>query len=149
MDMTEIRPLLTSDQPAWRELAQAYLAFYKTSRPESDFDRLWQRLQSDQALQALGASVNGRLVGIVHWLYHPSCWSDDVCYLQDLFVSPTHRGEGLGRALIEAVAEHARLKGSPRLYWLTQSDNETARKLYDKVAIHSGFIRYEKALTAP
>lgn len=146
MDMTEIRALRASDQVAWQQLAQAYLTFYKTSRPDGDFDRLWQRLQSGQALQALGASVNGQLVGIVHWLYHPSCWSEDVCYLQDLFVSPAHRGRGLGQALIEAVADRALLNGSPRLYWLTQADNETARKLYDRVAVHSGFIRYEKAL---
>lgn len=146
MDMTEIRPLQASDQAAWKQLAQAYLAFYKTSRPDRDFDRLWQRLQSDQGLRALGASWNGQLVGIAHWLYHPSCWSDDVCYLQDLFVSPDHRGLGLGQGLIEAVAAQARLQGSPRLYWLTQADNETARKLYDRVAVHSGFIRYEKAL---
>lgn len=146
MDMTEIRPLQAGDHAAWKQLAQAYLAFYKTSRPDSDFDRLWQRLQSDQGLRALGASLNGQLVGIAHWLYHPSCWSDDVCYLQDLFVSPHHRGLGLGQGLIEAVAAQARLQGSPRLNWLTQADNETARKLYDRVAVHSRFIRYEKAL---
>lgn len=144
--MPEVTPLQARDQAAWLTLAQAYLAFYQTTRPDSDFERLWQRLQAGQALHALGVRVNGQLVGITHYLYHPSCWSDDVCYLQDLFVSPEHRGQGLGRALIEAVAKQARLKGSPRLYWLTQAGNENARKLYDQVAVHSGFIRYERAL---
>lgn len=145
--MPNITPLQPKDKDAWHTLAQAYLAFYKTTRPDNDFERLWQRLQAGHELHALGAHVNGQLVGVAHYLYHPSCWSDDVCYLQDLFVHPSHRGLGLGRALIEAVAEQARRKGSPRLYWLTQASNETARKLYDQVAAHTGFIRYERALS--
>jgi len=144
--MPQITPLLADDKAAWLPLAQAYLDFYQTSRPDSDFERLWLRLQEGRELHALGAHVGGQLVGIVHYLYHPSCWSNDVCYLQDLFVSPEHRGQGVGRALIEAVAEQAWLKGSPRLYWLTQASNETARKLYDQVAAHTGFIRYERTL---
>lgn len=144
--MPQITPLQPHDKAAWLPLAQAYLAFYQTSRPDTDFERLWLRLQEGEALQALGARVDGQLVGIVHYLYHPSCWSSDVCYLQDLFVSPEQRGQGVGRALIEEVAARARLKGSPRLYWLTQTSNEAARKLYDQVAAHTGFIRYERAL---
>ncbi len=144
--MPQIQSLQAHNKAAWLPLAQAYLAFYQTSRPDSDFERLWLRLQEGRELHGLGAHVDGQLVGIVHYLYHPSCWSNDVCYLQDLFVSPEHRGRGLGRALIEAVTEQARLKGSPRLYWLTQAGNETARKLYDQVAAHTGFIRYERTL---
>lgn len=144
--MPDITPLQAQDKAAWRTLAQAYLAFYQTSRPDKDFEQLWLRLQQGDGLHALGARVEGQLVGIVHYLYHPSCWSDDVCYLQDVFVNPEQRGMGLGRALIEAVAEQARLRGSPRLYWLTQASNDTARKLYDQVAAHTGFIRYERPL---
>jgi GNAT superfamily N-acetyltransferase len=144
--MPDITPLQAQDKAAWRTLAQAYLAFYQTSRPDKDFEQLWLRLQKGDGLHALGARVEGQLVGIVHYLYHPSCWSDDVCYLQDLFVNPEQRSMGLGRALIEAVAEQARLRGSPRLYWLTQASNDTARKLYDQVAAHTGFIRYERPL---
>ncbi|MBV8915705.1 MAG: GNAT family N-acetyltransferase, partial [Acetobacteraceae bacterium] len=55
-------------------------------------------------------------------------------------------GKGAGRSLIAAVAERARAEGSTRLYWLTQEQNATARALYDKVAKHSGFIRYEYPL---
>lgn len=144
--MPEITLLQAHDKAAWLTLAQAYLAFYQTSRPDSDFEQLWLRLQAGHGLHAVGARVDGELAGIAHYLYHPSCWSGDVCYLQDLFVGPAHRGQGLGRALIEAVADQARCQGSPRLYWLTQASNETARQLYDRVAAHTGFIRYERAL---
>jgi GNAT superfamily N-acetyltransferase len=57
-----------------------------------------------------------------------------------------NRGSGLGRALIEAVAQKAREAGSSRLYWHTHESNRTAQTLYDKVATLSGFIQYRKNL---
>jgi GNAT superfamily N-acetyltransferase len=94
---------------------------------------------------ALGAYAGERLVGIVHYLYHRSCWSaGDYCYLQDLFVAPDRRGGGIGRKLIAAVEQAARDAGASRVYWTTHETNATARALYDKVAERSGFIQYRK-----
>ena len=75
--------------------------------------------------------------------FNASTWGEPVCYLQDLFVDPAQRGLGLGEQLIEAVAGQARQQGAQRLYWLTQADNTAARTLYDRVAEHRGFIRYD------
>jgi GNAT superfamily N-acetyltransferase len=71
---------------------------------------------------------------------------DPTCYLQDLFTKESVRGGGVGRALIEAVFEVARVAGSPRVYWLTHETNLTAMKLYDKVAKQSGFVVYRKQI---
>lgn len=96
---------------------------------------------------ALGAYVQDRLLGIVHYLFHRSFWTpEDYCYLQDLFVAENARGSGLGRSLIEAVYDKALEAGAGRVYWLTQEDNLTARALYDKVADRSGFIQYRKMI---
>lgn len=119
------------------------MAFYKTARQPAEYERLWLRLHSNSGLHSLGARIHGELVGFTHFLFHASAWSADICYLQDLYVVPNVRRQGVGRALIEHVKERARQAGSPRLYWLTQSSNEVARKLYDQVALHTGFIRYE------
>lgn len=90
---------------------------------------------------------SGTIVGIVHFLFHESAWTDRmICYLQDLFVAPEARGHGYGKSLIEAVAEEARRLNCARLYWLTQESNSTARQLYDRVASHEGFIRYDYKL---
>jgi len=93
--------------------------------------------------------VDGELVGIAHYLFHTAIWAPTNCYLQDLFTAPRARGAGVARALIEAVAAQARNRGATRYYWLTQADNEVARALYDKVAKHNGFIRYEYPIQAP
>jgi GNAT superfamily N-acetyltransferase len=68
------------------------------------------------------------------------------CYLNDLYTVATARGQGVGRALILAVYEHAKVAGSTRVYWQTHETNTNAMKLYDRVAEKSGFLVYRKAL---
>lgn len=143
----EITPLHQSDRSRWTELWRAYLAFYDTELPDAVYDQTWSRILHGTELHGLAARVDGEMIGITHFLFHSSAWTlTPVCYLQDLFVNSASRGHGAGRALIEAVAERARAASSTRLYWLTQSHNATARALYDRLAKHSGFIRYEYPL---
>ena len=65
----------------------------------------------------LVAECDGKLVGLVHYLFHRSTTRIELtCYLQDLFTAPTERGQGIGRALIEGVYGRARLAGiQPRV----------------------------------
>lgn len=135
--------LRPEDYPAWLRLARGYKTFYETELPESSYQQTWQRLRQGDGVFAFAARVDGQMLGITHYLFHPSAWSTDVCYLQDLFVDEAARGQGLAQALIEQVARAARERGAPRLYWLTQQDNQRARRLYDRVARHQGFIRYD------
>lgn len=88
-----------------------------------------------------------QLVALVHYVFHPStCTPEDYCYLQDLFVSPAYRTQGLGRELIEAVYSVAETQKCSRVYCLTHESNTLARSLYDQVADHVGFIQYRKNL---
>lgn len=142
-----IRPLTAADQPEWRRLWTAYLAFYETTLPDAVFDTTFARLLDPARPEqnALVAELDGRLVGLVHYIYHAHNWrAEDVCYLQDLYVDPETRGTGAGRALIEAVYAAADANGTPAVYWLTQDFNTTARQLYDRIAKVSPFIRYNR-----
>jgi GNAT superfamily N-acetyltransferase len=145
--MIVIAPLMSADRQAWEELARGYKAFYRTPTTDEHYEATWRQLRDeDSGLDCLGAYLDDTLVGIAHYLLHPSFWYGDVCYLQDLFVAETARGQGAARALIERAAEAARARGATRLYWTTQEDNARARLLYDKVARYNGFIRYDYPL---
>ncbi|SEB61549.1 GNAT family N-acetyltransferase [Rhodobacter sp. 24-YEA-8] len=147
MAQIEIRPLRASDEPEWRRLWADYLTFYETSVPEEVYRSSFERLLGDdpQDFSGLIALVDGRPMGLTHFLFHRHGWKiENVCYLQDLYVAPEARGTGLGRKLIEEVYRIADEKGAPGVYWLTQEFNTTARQLYDRIAKVTPFIRYSR-----
>ncbi len=132
----KIRPIELGDKDRWLELFKEYIVFYKSSLSNEQFELTWQRINSEFNIKGLVADVDNKIVGFTHYIWRPSTWEvEDFCYLEDLYVDPKNRKSGVGRALIKAVEEIAIAKGSKRLYWTTAPDNETARKLYDKVAI--------------
>jgi GNAT superfamily N-acetyltransferase len=141
-----IRRVGTHERAAWEVLWKGYQTFYEVALSDEVTATTWARLHDPrEPMFLLGAYVNGMLVGIVHYLFHRSCWTiADYCYLQDLFVAESARNLGLGRALIEAVEREARSAGASRVYWLTKEDNTNARALYDRLAERSGFIQYRK-----
>ena len=141
--MVTIAALCPDDRAEWEILARGYKAFYRDPIPDEHYQRTWERLMAADELHGFGARDGNRLVGIAHYLFHPTVWQGEACYLQDLFTAEIARGKGVARALIEAVADAARKRGAGRYYWLTAEDNATARRLYDKVARFKGFIRYD------
>ena len=93
------------------------------------------------------AEAGSSLIGLVHYIEHRSCWTTgDYFYLQDLYVDPSMRGQGVGRALIEHVYAAAKQAGASRVWWLTHESNREGMRLYDYVAERSGFLQYRKLL---
>ena len=145
-----IRPAHAADRTQWDPLWQGYLEFYRSSLDERVTDELWRRiLAPDHEIRALLAEADGGLLGLVHFFPHAHTWyQSPVCYLNDLFVLPAARGAGIGRHLIDAVVEEARQRGWAEVYWHTQADNATARRLYDQVTGGTdGFVNYTIELT--
>lgn len=141
-DDLSIGGLTATDRETWQRLFAGYNAFYGRTMTDEFFDRSWEEFRAARRMHALGARLDGQLVGIAHFLPHASTTSADVCYLQDLFTAPEVRGRGVARALIAAVTDWARANGCGRVYWATQESNATARRLYDQVAENRGFILY-------
>lgn len=146
-DVVALSPITAADRPHWSPLWHAYLEFYQETLPEQITTDTFERLVADRELHGvLARDADGSVVGLVHWLYHPSTWSPaGYCYLEDLYVDPAARTGGVGRALIRHVVQTATEHGAEKVYWLTQRDNETARRLYDRVATDTGFVHYEVA----
>jgi len=143
-----VRPVQPGDRAAWQALWQGYLTFYQATLAPEVTDASWRRFFDPlEGLGALVAERDGRLIGLAHYLLHRSTWAPVCyCYLEDLFVEPAVRGGGTGRALIAAVERAAREAGASRLYWTTHETNQTAQKLYDRVAERPGFVQYRKKL---
>ncbi|WP_306031399.1 GNAT family N-acetyltransferase [Stappia sp. MMSF_3263] len=143
-----IRPLVASDHAAWAPLWAAYLDFYRQQLAEGVTETVFARISGDGAHGGLVAERAGQMIGFVHYIVHETTWSlEPTCYLEDLYVDGAVRGGGAGRALIEAVYEVARARGCRSVYWQTHDDNARARALYDKVAVLSPFVRYDRVLT--
>ncbi|WP_076260199.1 GNAT family N-acetyltransferase [Intrasporangium flavum] len=144
--MIETRRLQPADRPRWETLFRAYIAFYERTLDDAAYDRAWREIASGTRLHGLGAWLDGELVGITHFLVHPSSSEPDLCYLEDLFTVPEARGHGVASALVEAVGEWARTQGCGSVYWQTHEANATARRLYDRLARYEGFVVYTMPL---
>lgn len=148
MTALTIRPLTAADEADWRRLWTGYLTYYETTLPEEVYASTFARLLSGAKGEYHGllAIHDGRPVGLAHYLFHRTGWSvADTCYLQDLFADPTVRGQGIGRALIEAVYAAADAHGAASVYWMTQDFNATARRLYDRIGVKTPFIEYNRS----
>lgn len=147
-----VRPVHPSDLADWSVLWDGYNAFYGRSGPTALAPAItastWARFfDAYEPVHALVAERDGVLVGLVHYIFHRNTTMlGPTCYLQDLFTSAEARGQGAGRALIEAVYAKAREARSTRVYWMTHESNATAMQLYDNIAERSGFLVYRREL---
>jgi GNAT superfamily N-acetyltransferase len=144
-----IRELKETDKDRWLELWAGYLEFYKSNLSPEQTEFTWKRLiNNEQKMYGFVAENESGVIGFTHCLFRPSTWTEtDYCYLEDLFVDPSIRGRGVGRALINRVVELAKEKNSKRVYWTTQEFNKTARVLYDSITSVSEFVQYRLPLS--
>jgi GNAT superfamily N-acetyltransferase len=141
-----IRPLELKDADEWLVLWAGYLEFYQTELFEEQTQLTWQRLNDVSFdMHGLVAEVDGKVVGIAHYSFTYSSWAKAPhLYLEDLFVIPEHRGNGIAKALILALEEPAKVRGSEKIYWETHKDNKVARSLYEGLAELSEFVTYNR-----
>ncbi|GAB3251843.1 GNAT family N-acetyltransferase [Chitinimonas naiadis] len=140
-----IRKIEARDEAAWRVLWDGYCAFYQVVVPAAVTDSTWARIMNPAStVNAIVAEHAGDgVIGMATYVLHENTWNETPgCYLEDLFVDTAHRADGVGRALIDWLAQQMKEQNWSRLYWHTQENNYRARGLYDKYTQHSGAVRY-------
>lgn len=143
-----IRDVAAGDERRWRELWAGYNAFYETVVAEDVTAETWRRLLDPRAGVGGRVALTGdEISGFAVHVLHPSTWTiGSCCYLEDLFVDPSFRGSGIGRALIQDLMDLGQKRGWARVYWHTRAGNARARALYDQFAQADDFVRYRLRL---
>ena len=146
----EIVPIAAAQMEALLPLIAAYQRFYEVEDVDDERNRDFFSTFLDPSERGclLGAWRDGELLGYacLYWTF-TSLIPAEIVLMNDLYVVPDARGQGVGRALIEASAAVARKRGAARLTWMTAQDNERAQHLYDTTgAVAEPSIEYELEL---
>ncbi len=118
------------------------------TRDEAVTAQTWARLNDgDHAVNGLVAEDDGALIGLTHYIVHPTTGSlTDVCYMQDVYVDPDHRKKGVARKMVEHLAIIGMKKHWARLYWLADDGNAAAQELYKHIGVKLNFSLHILAL---
>jgi GNAT superfamily N-acetyltransferase len=149
-DALRIAPIAASELEALLPLIASYQRFYEVEDVGEERNRAFfsRFLAPSDDGMLIGAWRGDELVGYACLYWHfTSLVPAETVLLNDLYVAEGRRGEGIGRALIEASAGIARKRGAHQLQWVTSPDNKTARRLYDTTGAESEpSIEYELPL---
>lgn len=131
-DIPDIRKAALSDLESVAPLFDLYRQFYgRAADPEGSAGFIKARLTRGDSVILL-AGINGRAAGFTQLF--PSFTSvgmAPIYVLNDLYVAAQARGNKVGKALIDAAAEHARGQGAVRLTLSTQTTNIRAQHVYE------------------
>ena len=144
MKASRVRPYTTADARPLVSLVRA-LARYENLAPLSGTAA--KRLIRDvgKRIHVLLAEVQGEAVGYAMYFFaYSSFRARPTLYIEDLFVLPSHRREGLGRALFSALLKVARRERCGRMEWIVLDWNRTARGFYRRMGARplKGWIPY-------
>jgi ribosomal protein S18 acetylase RimI-like enzyme len=121
------------DLDAVAALFDAYRQFYEMPADLALARRyLDERFQRQESVILVAENADGDIVGFTQ-LYPAFCsvLADRTFVLYDLFVTPSARGTGAGRALMEAAETYARANGAARLELQTAKTNVVGQSLYE------------------
>ena len=103
-------------------------------------DHTEKMILGEAPLFALLALDENEVAGLLHGVVHPVAGSiHPVCYMQDLYVHPARRQQGVATALLDALATKGRIEKWDRIYWLTERTNTTAQSFYKNKAVALDF----------
>jgi ribosomal protein S18 acetylase RimI-like enzyme len=105
-----------------------------TPGPDALSARITELMALDTSVLVGGAGPDGLAV----LRFRPAIWTTNLeCYLAELYVAPSRRGNGLGRALMLAAMDHARERGADYMDLGTDETDTAARALYESLGFNN------------
>jgi GNAT superfamily N-acetyltransferase len=140
-----LRKIQLTDKIKWKKLYRGYANFYKVEMNEKILQTLWNWLHDkNHEVEGLVYEVDGNIVGFAHYRRMPRpLRGQNIGFLDDLFVDPDHRGQGIGKKILNELKKISKSKGWNLIRWITHDDNFIAKSLYDKVAQKTSWDLYE------
>jgi ribosomal protein S18 acetylase RimI-like enzyme len=141
-----VSSLSNSDRDSWGKLYYEYAAFYKMPMNQEILDTVWSWIfdQQNTFYGLIAKNEEDKALGFMHFREMPSpIRGKTVGFLDDLYVNPEARGQGVVDALYQALEDSARKQGWPFVRWITAENNYRGRAVYDKIAEKTQWVTYQ------
>lgn len=142
----KISALQPTDRDEWEKLYQGYADFYQVPMDKEIMNRAWQWIFDPQNrfFALIAKEEQGYGVGLMHYREMPSpLRGAQVGFLDDLYVDPACRGQGVVDQLFERLKQEAQVQGWPFVRWITAEDNYRGRAVYDRLANKTQWQTYQ------
>ena len=140
-----IRNLKETDRQNWEKLFQGYAEFYKVPMNNDILNTVWLWLfDKKHVVNGICYEIENKIIAIAHYRTMPRPIKGGyIGFLDDLFVDPGFRRQKIGQKLIKHLKEMTITNDWQTIRWITHSNNEIAKNLYDKIANNTEFDLYE------
>lgn len=103
---------------------------------EEQFTNSVERMKKEQGFFECFVAEDlhtGALLGMAVYFFAYYTWVGKSLYLDDLIVSKSHRGKGIGKKLLKKIIKEAKKNGCQRIRWQVLDSNEIATNLYKQI----------------
>ena len=140
-----IREIRLDDKKQWEILYRGYADFYKVEMNDEILATVWKWLfDQNHEVSGLVYEENSKVIALAHYRKMPSPLRGKyIGFLDDLFVEPKHRRNGVGEKIIKELNTISMRNNWNLVRWITRDDNTTAKSLYEKLSKKTNWEVYE------
>ncbi len=140
-----IREIRLDDKEEWKILYKGYADFYKVEMSDEILNTVWEWIHdNNHDVSGLVYEKDNKIIGIAHYRRMPSPLRGKyIGFLDDLFVDPKHRKNGVGEKIIKELKVISKRNDWNLVRWITRDDNTKAKSLYQKLSKKTNWEVYE------
>lgn len=128
----KIRPIQSTDYEGMILLFKELATFQKMPEKMRNSTELMKE-ESEWVNGFVIEKAPGELIGYATYFYAYFTWVGKSIYMDDLYVKPDYRGQGLGKKLIDTVIHQAKTENCKKVHWQVSRWNQNAIDFYQKL----------------